>query len=228
MHHVDKYIQKNIPKELQPHAYEVAKELWSLLLALEKKNRVKPSLRGTEKDFLEILMDSGKILKVFNEFFDIYMKEDKRKQFFELLEKEEFGFTDEDFSYFLHSYLVFIFLAVTEMFKNTLIFVLKGIRPRDTLGRLFGEKGVLVKETKETGEAKKIAEKINIDLRNSLAHFMFRRVGKTMCYYDYEKDNNDWSLVRKEMDSGELFEMILRHNTLNKLLVEIVPEWYGL
>lgn len=92
MHHVDKYIQSNIPRKLQPYAYEVAKELWSMLLALEKKNRVKPSLRGTEKDFLDILIDSDKILKTFNKFFDIYMSEDKRNQFFELLEKEEFGF----------------------------------------------------------------------------------------------------------------------------------------
>jgi hypothetical protein len=228
MHYVDKYIQKNIPKELHDYAYEVAEELWEMLLALDKKDRVKPSLRGAEKDFLEILMGSDKIFKAFNKFFDIYMKKDKRKKFFELLKKEEFGFTNEDLSYLLHSYMVFIFLAVTEMFKNTLVFVLNGIQPRSTLGGLFGSRGVLTRETKETSEDKKIAKKINIDLRNSLAHFMFRRVGKTMYYYDYKRDNNDWLLVRKEMDIGKLFEMSLRHNTLNKLLVEMIPEWYGL
>lgn len=228
MHHIDKYIQRNIPKELHDYAYEVAEELWDMLLALDKKDRVKPSLRGAEKDFLEILMDSDKIFKAFNKFFDIYMKEDKRKRFFELLKKEEFGFTNEDLSYLLHSQMVFIFLAVTEMFKNTMVFVLKGIPPTSTLGRLFGSRGILAEETKQTGEAKRLANKINVDLRNALAHFMFRKVGKTMYYYDYEKDNNDWLLVRKEMDIGKLFEMSLRHNTLNKLLVEMIPEWYGL
>lgn len=132
MHYVDKYIQKNIPKNLHDYAYEVADELWAMLLALEKKGRIRPSLRGREKDFLEILMDTDKIFRSFNKFFGIYMDVDKRGKFFELFRKE-FGFTNED-----------------------------------------------------------------------------------------------WLFAKREIDVSKLFEMILRHNTPNKLLVEMVPEWYGL
>jgi len=224
MHHVDKYIQENIPRNLHDYAYETANELWSMLLALEKKKLVRPSLRGREKEFLQILMDTDRIFKAFNKFFGIYMEINKRDRFFELLRKE-FGFNNEDFAYLLHSYMVFVFLAVTEMFKNTLVFVLKDISPKNTLGQLFGERGILIKKT---AEAKKIGDKLNIELRNSLAHFMFQKKGKTMFYYQFKKDNEDWLFTKREIDISKLFETILRHNILNKLLVEMIPEWYGL
>ena len=226
MHHIDEYIQKNFPKNQYEYAYEVANELWSMFLALEKKEPVRPSLKGRGEDFLEIIKDTDKIFKAFNKFFDIYMDKGKRDKFFDLLSRN-FGFTNEDLIYMLHSYMVFMFLAVTEMFKNTLVFILKDISPTKTLGQLLGKRGILIKET---DEAKKIGEKLNIKLRNALAHFMFRKEGKKIYYYQFEKkkEKEDWLLVKREIDLGELYVMSLKHNTLNKLLVEMIPEWYGL
>ena len=44
-----------------------------------------------------------------------------------------------------------------------------------------------------------------------------------MYYYDYEKENKEWVLKRNEIDCGSLFQMILKHKTLNKLMAEIIP-----
>jgi len=52
---------------------------------------------------------------------------------------------------------------------------------------------------------------------------MFTKTGKTMYYYDYEKENKEWVLKRNEIDCGSLFQMILKHKTLNKLMAEIIP-----
>lgn len=158
------------------------------------------------------------------------MNKEKRSRFFELT--KEFGFTDEDLSHFLHTQLIVSFLLNIEMFKNFLTFILKDVPPMKTLGKLFkrerSEKGTLVKKTEETGETPKIANRLNINLRNSLAHFMFREDGRTIYYYNHQKWGNFWALKEQKIDSTDLLREMQETNLLRTLLGIMIVGWYGL
>jgi hypothetical protein len=120
--------------------------------------------------------------------------------------------------------LIFDFLLVSESFKNILIFVLD-VEPRKTLGQLFKK---LERITKDTGEAKKIVERIDIDLRNSLAHFTFKASEATIYYYNHESENGKWILKEMEIKPYELIEKIQNQSIIRGILFSVVLDWYGL
>lgn len=105
-------------------------------------------------------------------------------------------FSDPDLGHLLNVQLIFDFLLISESFKNLLIFILN-VQPTRTLGRLFEE---LEGWTKETGEAKKIVNRLDIDLRNSLAHFMFKEVDDRIYYYEHIKGGSEWT-QRKQLET---------------------------
>lgn len=238
MRYVEEYIQNTVNKRSQLHAYEIAEELWDLLKALDMKGNLRDELRGTKEeekreDYVRIARNSDRILASFNKFYDMYMDQEKREKFFKLT--REFGFTDEDLSHLLHAQLMFVFLLNTEIFKNFLTFILNDVNPKTTLGNLFraeGKKdnlGKLVKLTQETGEALNIAKRLDINLRNSLAHFMFREDGRTIYYYDHQKkDGKYWVLKEQKIDSTDLFKKMQEHNLLRTILGIMIADWYGL
>lgn len=164
MRYVDEYIQNSIRKEHKLQAYDISEELWDLLKALDKRNLLRKKLRRAaeemREEYVRIGKNSDRILASFNKFFDMYVDKDKRKRFFELA--KEFGLTDKDLSHLLHVQLIFMFLLNVEMFKNFLIFVLRDIKPTETLGNLFMTKrrklGLLIRQTKDTGETLKVAK----------------------------------------------------------------------
>lgn len=235
MRYVEEYIQNIVSKRSQLHAYEIAKELWDLLKALDEKDHLRPELRGTKEEekreeYVRIARNSDKILASFNKFHDMYVNREKREKFFELT--KEFGFTDEDLSHLLHAQLVVMFLLNAEMFKNFLAFILRDVNPKKTLGNLFQTEGknlgLLIKVTQETGEASNIAKRLNINLRNSLAHFMFREDGRTIYYYTHQKKGKYWVLKEQKIDSTDLFNEMQEHNLLRTILGIMIADWYGL
>jgi len=229
MRRVDEFIQNKVGKKSQLHAYEIAEELWNFLKALDKKGQLRLRLRGTREegtreDYVRIEQNADRIHVSFNKFYDMYLNEKKRDKFFKLT--REFGFTDEDLTHLLHTQLMFIFLLNTEMFKNFLTFILKDVDPKKPLGKLFKE---LVKLTQETGEAENIAKRLDIDLRNSLAHFTFREDGSIICCYDHERKNEKyWILKERKIENIDLFNKMKEHNLLRTLLGMVIVDWYGL
>lgn len=225
--YVDEYIRTKVDKNRQLHAYETAKELWDFLEALDSRGLLRPSLRGekgegTRTNYIRVEMNADRILASFSKFYDMYIDDKKRKEFFKLA--GGFGFTGEDLVHLLHSQLMFIFLLNTEMFKNWLTFVLKGIKPRTTLGQLFRK---LIEQTQETGEALRVAKHLDIDLRNSLAHFMFREDKSTIYYYDFMKDGKHWILKEQEIENFDLFDKMREHNLLRTLFALVITDWYA-
>lgn len=234
MRYVDEYIQNSVRKEHKLQAYDISEELWDLLKALDKRNLVRQKLRGEaeekREEYVRIGRNSDRILASFNRFFDMYMDKEKRKKFFEMA--KEFGFTDKDLSHLLHVQLIFMFLLNVEMFKNFLIFVLRDIKPTETLGSLFstkrGKLGLLIRQTKDTGEAMKVAKRLDINLRNALAHFMFREDGRTIYYCEHKRKGKSWVLKEQKIDSTSLFKKMIEHNLLRTIMGIMIADWYGL
>jgi hypothetical protein len=226
MRNVDEFIQKNVETSFQPQMYEIAEELWDLLVVLDKKDYVRKDLFQNNEKKLQIFRSVGKncdrILSAHNKFFELFIDEGKRKKFLDFM--REFEFTDPDLGHIFIVQLIYDFLLVSESFKNILIFVL-GVKPKTTLGQLFKK---LERITKDTGEAKKIAERIDIDLRNSLAHFTFKASEETIYYYNHENENGKWILKEMEIKPYELIEKIQNQSIIRGILFSVILDWYGL
>ena len=199
--------------------------------ALDEKGLLRTKLRGTTSEekretYVLIEKNADRILASFNKFYDMYINEKKRERFFELT--REFGFTDEDLMHLLHVQLMFTFLLNMETFKDFLIFILKNVSPRSTLGELLGKEGMLVKQTLGTGEAKKISERLDIELRNSLAHFTFREEEASIHCYDHKKRGNEWILKETEIESADLLRKTQEQSLLRAIFASVIADWYGL
>jgi hypothetical protein len=203
-----------------------------LLKILDEKGFLRENLRGTsseEKREIYVLVEKNadRILASFNKFCDVYMDEKKRKRFFELT--RDFGFTEEDLTHLLHTQLMFAFLLNTEAFKNFLTFILKKVSPKSTLGDLLGgNEGILVKQTRDNGEAEKISKRLDINLRNSLAHFTFREEEATICCYNHSKEGNEWSLKENKIKSSDLLQKTMETSLVRAILASVIADWYGL
>lgn len=226
MRNVDEFIQKNIESSFQPQMYEIAKELWDLLVALDKKSYLRKNLFQNNEKELQIFRSVGKncdrILSAHEKFFKLNLDQVKRKKYFEFM--REYEFTDPDLGHIFIVQLIFDFLLVSESFKNVLIFVLD-VEPRKTLGQLFKK---LERITKDTGEAKKIAERIDIDLRNSLAHFTFKASEATIYYYIHVDENGKWILKEEKIKPYELIEKIQNQSIIRGILFSVILDWYGI
>jgi hypothetical protein len=226
MRNVDEFIQKNVEKSFQPQMYEIANELWDLLMVLDKKGYVrKKSYQNIEEKrdvFVSVGKNCDRILSTLNKFCDLYLYEDKRKKFLEFMKECEF--TDSDLAHLFLVQLIFDFLLVSESFKNLLTYVLD-FSPKITLGKLFKK---LEKITNETGESQRIAKRIDINLRNSLAHFTFKASEETIYSYKHIKKDNYWTLKETKIHPSELIEKILNQSLLRGILFSVIADWYGL
>jgi len=231
MRNVDEYVQTSVNKSSQLHAYEIAEDLWDLLKALDEKGFLRAELKGKttqekRERYVSIQRNADRILTSVNRFYDMYMNKEKRERFFGLT--GEFGFADEDLMHLLHAQIVFAFLLNMETFKNFLTFILKDVCPTKTLGNLFKENGTLVQLTLENGEAKRISRRLDIDLRNSLAHFTFREEGATIYYYDHIKRESEWVLKENKIESADLFKKMQEQSLIRAILGSLIADWYGL
>lgn len=226
MRNVDEFIQKNVEKSIQPQMYEIANELWDLLVVLDKKGYVRKKLYENVEEKRETYISVGKncdrILSALNKFCDLYLDDDKRKKFFDFMRENEF--TDPDLGHLLIVQLIFDFLLISESFKNLLIFVLK-FSPKIPLGTFFKK---LERITHETGASQKIAKRIDIDLRNSLAHFTFKSAEATIYSYNPVKKDNYWILKETKIKPSDLLEKIRNQRLIRGILFSIIVDWYGL
>ena len=224
---VEEYIQTYVADIMKPYAREVSVDLENLLSALKRKGLLREKLSGRIGERREIIVEAeknaDKILASSNKFFDLFLNKDKRTEFLELTHK--FNFSDLDLMHLLHSELIFAFLLNMETFKNFLLLVLDGSSSHDTLGSLFRKDGILMKQTKD--EAKKVSERLDINLRNSLAHFAFKEDGAMICYYSYSKKDNVTNLCEGKISSSELLAKIHEVSLMRALLGCLIADMYG-
>ena len=226
---LEDYIQTYVSKAMKPYAKEVSVDLQNLLFALKAKGLLRKKLSGRIGERREIVVEAeknaDKILASSNKFYDLFLNKNKRTEFLELTHK--YDFSDENLMHLLHSQLIFGFLLNMETFKNFLMLVLEGSSSHDTLGSLFSKDGTLIKQTKENGEAKKVSERLDICLRNSLAHFAFKEVGQTIHYYSYSKKGNITNLYEGKISSSDLLAKIHEVSLMRALLGCLIADMYG-
>jgi hypothetical protein len=226
---LEDYIQTFVSEAMKPYAKGVSIDLQNLLFALKAKGLLRKRLSGKVGERREIIVEAeknaDKILASSNKFYDLFLNNDKRVKFFELAYK--YNFNDKDLSHLLHSQLIFAFLLNMETFKNFILLILEGSSSKDTLGSLFGKNGLLIIQTKDTGEAEKIAQRLDIPLRNSLAHFAFKEEGATICYYSYSKKGEATNLCLGRIQSSELLSKIHEVSLMRAILGCLIADLYG-
>jgi hypothetical protein len=225
----EEYIQTYVQEIMRPSARELSSDLGKLLSILKAKGLLRKKLSGRIVEKREIIVEAernaDKILAASNKFYDLLLNKDKRAEFLEFTHKNDF--TDLDLKHLLHSQLIFGFLLNMETFKNFLLLVLDGSSSHDTLGSLFGKDGTLIKQTKETGEAKRVSERLDICLRNSLSHFAFKQDGQMICYYAYSKKGDITNLGEGKISSSELLAKIHEVSLMRALLGCLIADMYG-
>jgi hypothetical protein len=225
---VDEYVQIYVARPSQLQAYKIALELWDMLVALEKKGYVREELRGKRtferrELLVTIASNADGIIASMNKFYGFFFQKEKNRKFVEMMRKN--GLNDEDLFHVLNVQLVFDFLLESESFKNIVQLILQNISPKSPLGYLFD---TLENATKKNGEAKRIADRIDIDLRNGLAHFSFREENQEIFYYKYEKKEGCWILKESHIESAKLLQKTREVSLMRALMGSIIPDWYVL
>ena len=225
---VDDYVQKSVNRTNQLQAYKIALDLWDMLVVLEKKGFVREELRGKKaferRDMhVSIASNADQILASLNKFFGCYFEKEKNLPFIDMMYKN--GLKDEDLFHILNVQLIFDFLLDSESFKNLLQLMLQNVNPKSPLGTLFR---TLENATQETGEAKKVIDRINVDLRNGLAHFLFKEERAKIFYYKHEKKEDCWILKESSLESAELLKKTQEVSLMRALMACIMADWYVL
>lgn len=228
MLNVDEYVQTYVSKPNQLQAYNIALEIWDLLVALNEKGYVREQLRGkrtleNREMHVSIAKNADGILASLNKFYGLYFDEGKNHKFLDLMYQN--GLLDNDLIHILNVQLIFDFLLDSESFKNILNLMLQNIKPKRTLGQLFSD---LTDATQQTGEAKKITNRINVNLRNSLAHFLFREEGTKIFYYKQEEKEGCSTLKEFTIKSSELLEKTREVSLMRAILACMIVDWYAL
>jgi hypothetical protein len=231
MQNTDEFIQNNVTKFYKKEAYSIANELWKLLEALDKLGCIRKQLYEDEKEknekrvtYISIGKNWDRLLTASNKFCYLYFDEDKRKEFLDFMRKNQFS--DPDIGHLFNVQLIFDFLLISESFRNLLVFILHGKNfcPTITLRTLFR---TLEKLTLKTGEAKKVEERLDIDLRNSLAHFTFKETENFVHSYKPVKKNNYWTLEETKITTYELLDKVHKLSIMRGILFNVIADWYG-
>ena len=203
--------EKNFAKEFRQILKNVLEEL-------RNKNLLSfDSTRG-HADFLNILEDhSIKLPRAHNMLWEIFSEKEKSKKFAE--HNREFGITERDLPYLLLTVTIYTFIINVELFKNSLLLVLKkeqGFKEKMTLYPFLN---VLARNTKDGYKIQKI---IDVNLRNAFSHGLFWMKAEYLCYYE------DISLKKLCQIRFDDFIMEARkHNILCQLLIRMIPQLSG-
>ena len=195
-------------------AKEFSQILKNVLEELRSKNLLSLDFTIEHADFLNILEDhSIKLPRAHNMLWEIFSEKGKSKKFAE--HNRKFGITERDLPYLLLTVTIYTFITNVELFKNCLLLILrkeKGFKEKMTLNPFLS---ILARNTKD---AYKIQEVIDVDLRNALSHGLFWMKGVYLCYYE------DISL--KKLCQIRFDDFIMngkKHNILCQLLIRMIP-----
>lgn len=219
MSEVDDFLVSLSPEE-QSFALHVTSRLQDVFEELARQGYLRTSLRaGIERlNFTKILEDSDYLFGSYNMLFNIFRERGGSREF--LRHNEKFGLYEKGLAYLFLSESVSTFLRNIELFKNCFLFILKmrrGFRIRMTLGQLLQK---LVEVTGTKGEA--IAEKIDVDLGNGLAHGSFW-VDKTELIYCEDITLKEQKRIRLD----KLWINTRRQSITTQCLIRLIVDWYS-
>lgn len=214
---VNEFIGK-LSSEDQKQALGIVSNLHQIFEDLRKQGILRLTLRdGWERTkFLNIMKTSDKLNDVYNMLFHIFEERGRSKKFAE--HNKDYGFSEDRLAYLFLSEIISTFIRTTEQFRNVFLFTLKsrkGFTPRTTLGRLLREL------KKMCPRSKAIVEKIDVDLRNALAHGMFWMEGIVLNYYEDMRMKE-----QKSIRIDYLWGKVREHSKFAQCLINFVADWY--
>lgn len=214
---VDEFINELSGKE-QKEALGIVSNLHQIFEDLKKQGILRLSLRdGYERTkFVNIMKTSDKLNDVYNMLFRIFEERGRSRKFAE--HNNRFGFTEDRLAYLFLSEVLSTFLRTTEQFRNCFLFTLKsrkGFTSRMGLGQLFKQ---LIKVALRS---KAISKKMDVDLRNALAHGMFWMEGIMLNYYEDIRMKKKRSI---RMD--HLWGKVREHSRFTQCLIRFIADWY--
>jgi len=203
----------------QHYALKVASLLQDVFTDLRRQGYLRNSLRGrTERaNFVSILRDSDNLFDSFNMLFRI-RENVSLKEF--VGHNKKFGVSEKGMAYLVLSESVSTFQRYVELFKNCFLFILKsgrGFSSRMTLGTFLRK---LVALTGTKGKA--IADEVDVDLRNSLAHGLFWMEQLEVVYC------KDITLRdRERIGLEELWMKARKQSILSQCLIKLIVDWFA-
>jgi hypothetical protein len=227
---------RNLPEKDRALARETVSQLWDIFIELDKQGYLKENVRGQAKYFVNVLQTSNGVFDSFNMLFGISDLKGKfvrgrNKKFVD--HNKEFGFTERRFVNLLLSDTMFVFLKNVELFRASFLVMLKTQKrqkstkkqkkqqypffPEMGIGQLLNE---LVCVCGEKGE--KIQKKINVNLRNGLAHGLFWTEGWDIVY---SKDITFDPKKLGRIGLDKLWIIAFKQSVITQCLIETIPEW---
>jgi hypothetical protein len=218
------YDVSKLTKEERKYSEKLRPVIEGLLTDLNKCGVLTRRTTPETRVILDVLKDKEKIVLAQNRLTLLF---GDLERFPEFLKANEPFLEGEDLSYLYLFGEYFLFLAFIEGFKNTLLFYLKrgGCWRFDdnmTLGHFLR---VLKGCSPEYG--KLLEDELDLRLRNSYAHGLFRfgidddgSSPVLLCYGDL----GDLASPRK-VSVPELLEAVKRHNILHMTLVTTIADW---
>jgi len=159
---------------------------------------------------------SDKLSDVYNMLFKIFEERGRSKKFAEY--NKSYGFTEDRLAHLFLSEIISTFLRTTELFRNCFLITLKarkGFSSRMTLGQLLSQL------EKVAPKSKVITKKIDVNLRNALAHGLFWLEGVVLNYYEDIKLEKERSI---RID--HLWNKVHEHSKITQCLINFIADWY--
>lgn len=220
---VDEFISK-LDIEAQKQALEVVATLDEIFTILKTKGYLRDTLRANVErtKFVDIMKNSNKLFAAYNMLFKVFEKRGMSKKFTE--HNKPFGFDEDGVAYLFLSESIATVLRTAELFKNCFLYVLKTTKKRSKNG--FWSKmtlGDLLSQLDKVTERKSryLTEKIDVQLRNALAHGLFWMEGSVLVYC------RDITLGKpKDIIVSKLWIKAREQSKIAQCLITFVADWY--
>lgn len=220
---VDEFISK-LDIEAQKQALEVVATLDEIFNILKTKRYLRDTLRTNVErtKFVNIMKNSNKLFAAYNMLFNVFEKRGMSKKFAE--HNKPFGFDEDGVAYLFLSESIATVLRTAELFKNCFLYVLKTTKKRSKNG--FWSKmtlGALLSQLDKVTERKSryLTEKIDVQLRNALAHGLFWMEGSVLVYC------RDITLGKpKDIIVSEVWIKAREQSKIAQCLITFVADWY--
>lgn len=148
--------------------------------------------------------------------FRIFEERGRSKKFAE--HNKNYGFTEDCLAHLFLSEIISTFLRTTELFRNCFLMTLterEGFYSRMPLGQF------LKNLEKVVPKSKVITQKIDVKLRNALAHGLFWLEGTVLNYYEDIKFERERSI-----SIAHLWNKIHEHSKITQCLINFIADWY--
>jgi hypothetical protein len=220
---VDDFISK-LDMKSQRQALKVIETLDENFNILKTKGYLRDTLRvNVERTkFVNIMKNSNRLFAAYNMLFRVFEKKGMSRKFAE--HNKPFRFYEQGLAYLFLSESIATVLRTAELFRNCFLYVLKTTRKRSengfwsnmTLGQL------LIQLDKITeGKSYNITEKLDVELRNALAHGLFWMDGSVLVYCKDVTLKNP-----KKIIVSELWIKTAEQSKIAQCLITFVADWY--